>query len=147
MHGLAGDPVVSMIETFTDNPGQVPVSDAVNDVPAILTGVHQPGEAQLGKMLAHRGARRPRPFHEGTDIARTMGEQPQDVQPGRICEHAEQGCGNLKPFLVGVPRMVEARAPVFRVFGHPVPPVPWPVASAAARSRSTRGAKQPTGQV
>src|SRR6266545_1374554 len=79
-----------------DHHGQVRVVDQVHLVAALAPGLDEPGQPQLGQVLADRLDRRPDLLGERTDIPLALREQPHDVQPHGSGEDAEGTGGGLE---------------------------------------------------
>lgn len=99
--GLAGDPVVRVVDGLLDEPDQVPVAQGVNDVPPVFPRIHQPAEAELGEVLADDGAGHARPVREFGNGLRTLAKLPQQMQPGGLGEHPQGAGGRFQQFRTG----------------------------------------------
>lgn len=69
MRWFAGDEVAGMVEPFPDEACEVSVVKAVDDPAAVSAGLDEAREAQLGEVLADRGARCIAGFGERGDVA------------------------------------------------------------------------------
>lgn len=79
MRRFSGDGVVSVVEPFPNQPGEVPVGQSVDDVSPILLGVDHPDESKFGEVLADCGTRRIGSGGEFGDVGGTVTEEPEQV--------------------------------------------------------------------
>ena len=87
--GFASDLMVGEVDGLLDEPHEVPVMEAVDDVPPVLSGVDQTAEPQFGQVLTNNRARDKSCFDQFCDGLGALGELPQQVQPGWFCEHSK----------------------------------------------------------
>lgn len=74
-----------------DNLGDAGSVDQVDHAPTLPTDTHQPGELELGEVLANGSDRLSDLGRERADVSFSVAQQPDDMQAGGRSEHAEQG--------------------------------------------------------
>ena len=96
-----------MVEAFADQAGEVSVVDSVDHPPSFFAGVDQAGESKFGQVLTDCCAGGVAGFGEGGDVGFALSQQPQDVKPGGIGQHAEGSGRSVETGLIGRDRMYQ----------------------------------------
>src|SRR5690242_17767893 len=98
-------------EDLVEHGQDVRVLDRVVGVAPLAPGRHDPGQPQLGQVLAGGGDAQPDPPGQGADVGRLVRHQPGQVQPGRAAEQGERRRGRtqLKLGRLGASRLRATR--------------------------------------
>ena len=76
MNGFASDLMVGEVDGLLNQPEQVAVMEAIDDMPPVLSRVHQAAESQFGQVLTNNGARDEGCFDQFGDGLGALGELP-----------------------------------------------------------------------
>jgi hypothetical protein len=107
-------PVV--VQGLLDEEGHVVVLDDVDLPLALPAGRDQVGQAELGQVLADHGVGGTDGVGEAADVVLVVGQQPQQVQPGRGGQHRERLGGLVQH--VRVRRLLRLTSPLDRPGGN-----------------------------
>ena len=86
----AADVVISLEECLSDQSSDVGAPSGVEHAAAVASSGDQPGEAQLGEVLARGGSRDSSEAGQGGDVQLAVCQRPQDAQPTWLGSHAER---------------------------------------------------------
>jgi hypothetical protein len=92
---LTRDSMIGEIESFFDETTDVAASRCVHAPLAFLSHGYQPGQPQLGEVLARSRRSRSCRLGQGADVALTAAENEQNPEPGGIGEQHEGADGGL----------------------------------------------------
>lgn len=93
MDGFAADLVVGVEEGLGEQCMDVAAAQAVEDAPAVSSGVDQAGQAELGQMLAGDGLATVGGGSERGDVLLAVTHCPQHPDAGRVAEQRESERG------------------------------------------------------
>ena len=101
--GIGGQGAVGsdVAEDLVEHGQHVRILDSVVGVAALAPGRNDPGQPQLGQVLAGGGDAEADPPGQRADVGCLVRHQPGQVQPGRAAEQRERGRGRLQLGLGG----------------------------------------------
>ena len=94
--GRQGAVRCDVAEDLLEHGQHVRIFDGVVGVPPLAPGGHDPGQPQLGQVLAGGGDAEADPPGQRADVGRLVRHQPGQVQPGRAAEQGERRGGRTQ---------------------------------------------------